>query len=311
MELVFLDFYNRCKINEKIVVTIGQFDGLHKAHQILIDRTLAIAKEKKLKSAIFTFDPHPNSIINNDNLTTYITPLHKKIEILKDKEIDYLVVIKFTKNIMEMGPMEFIDDFLIGNNVIEAVIGYDFSFGKNGMGKANDINILSHGNIKTTIIEEQKYLNQKIGTTLIKKLLNEGKVDEVKELLGYYYTITGVVVKGKQIGRTINVPTANLSVNEDFAMIKPGVYVVLVKIDNIKKIGIANLGNNPSFNYSKKMVFETHIIDFNQDIYGRKLEIELIKYIREEIKFSSKDEFIVQIDNDIDFAKKLINSIKC
>lgn len=305
MELVYLDYRNKSKIKDQIVVTIGQFDGLHIAHQQLIDKTISTAHEKNLKSAVFTFDPHPDFVINENLSPTYITPMDKKIELLQRKEIDYLVIIRFTKEIMMMDQLDFVNEFLLDNGVVEAIVGYDFTFGKKGIGKASDIENLSGGKIKTTIVEELKYLDKKISTTLIRNLLSEGKVDEVRKLIGQNYTITGVVVKGNQVGRTINVPTANLHVSDAFALIKPGVYVVLVRFDGIKKIGIANLGNNPSFNYSKEMVFETHIIDFNQDIYGKKLEIELVKYIRSEIKFSSKEEFVEQIKKDIRMAKEM------
>lgn len=310
MELVYLDYDHRKKINDLLVATIGQFDGLHIAHQQLIERAIQIAKNKNLKSAVVTFDPHPDFVIHENLPTTYITPIDVKIDALQKKGIDYLIVIHFTKEVMMMDRLDFVNSFLLDNGVIEAIVGYDFTFGKNGMGKATDIEQLSGGKIKTTIIEELKYFDKKISTTLIRMLLMEGKVDEVSTLLGHNYTVKGVVVKGKQVGRTIHVPTANLHVTDAIAMIKPGVYVVLVKIDGNKKIGIANLGNNPSFNYSKTMIFETHILEFNETIYDKVLEIELVKYIRSEIQFSSKEAFVNQIKKDIVFAKQVIENIK-
>lgn len=304
MELIYLDNQNLTKIDDELIATIGQFDGLHQAHMVLINQTITIAKHKNLKSAIFTFDPHPDYLIRKDLLNTYITPLKKKIEYLKKTELDYLVVIHFSEDIMKMSPLEFVDKILLANHVRETVVGYDFSFGQGGTGKAVDIGRLAYGKINNHIISEKRYQGEKIGTSLIKRLLKKGKMEEVSFLLGRHYQIEGEVVKGRQIGRTIHVPTANLKVSSDFAMIKRGVYIVRVMIDDGAYLGIANFGNNPSFNYQENMVFETHIIDFSGDLYGKLLKIELIQYLRPEIKFDSKEKFVEQIKKDIEAAKK-------
>lgn len=303
MELVYLDYQHLSKIRENLVATIGQFDGLHQAHMFLIYQTIEFAKDKKLKSAVITFDPHPDYVVKKDLSPTYITPIQEKIEYLKKTSLDYMIIINFDNHIMNMSPVDFIENILIANSVKETVVGYDFSFGKDGIGKAEDISSLSNGKIVNHIIEEKSYQGKKIGTSLVKWLLAEGKMEEVKFLLGRYYQIEGEVVKGKQIGRTIHVPTANLKVKPYFAIIKKGVYIVKVKIGDNEYLGIANLGNNPSFNYQENMVFETHIIDFSGDLYGKTLKIELVKYLRPEIKFDSKEKFVEQIKQDIYIAK--------
>lgn len=303
MELVYLDYQHLSKIRENLVATIGQFDGLHQAHMFLIYQTIELAKDKKLKSAVITFDPHPDYVVKKDLSPTYITPIQEKIEYLKKTSLDYMIIINFDNHIMNMSPVDFIENILIANSVKETVVGYDFSFGKDGIGKAEDISSLSNGKIVNHIIEEKSYQGKKIGTSLVKWLLAEGKMEEVKFLLGRYYQIEGEVVKGKQIGRTIHVPTANLKVKPYFAIIKKGVYIVKVKIGDNEYLGIANLGNNPSFNYQENMVFETHIIDFSGDLYGKTLKIELVKYLRPEIKFDSKEKFMEQIKQDIYIAK--------
>lgn len=303
MELVYLDNQHLSKIEEDVVATIGEFDGLHQAHLFLIEQTIALARDRNMKSAIFTFDPHPDCIIRKDTVHTYIMSIAEKVEYLKNMHIDYFVIIKFDYTIMHMLPEDFITTILIANHVRETIVGYDFSFGRDGMGKAKDIGSLSDGRIVNHIIEEKKYQGKKIGTTLIKSLLSEGRMEEVKLLLGRYYQIKGKVIQGKQIGRTIHVPTANLKVEPTFAQIKPGVYIVRVHIQHLTYLGIANLGNNPSFNYQETMVFETHIIDYSGDLYGKILNIELISYLRPEIKFESKEKFVEQIQKDIDMAK--------
>lgn len=308
MELIYLSYEDYKKNSLPIVAAIGQFDGLHIAHLSLINKTLEISKEKKIKSAIITFDPHPDFVLKKENTNTYVTPLDEKINLLDKIGIDYIFIIKFDNDIADLKPVEFIKNILLENNVKEVVVGFDFCFGKFGSGKAVDISSLSNDLIKTTIIDEIKYNDEKIGTTLIKKLLNDGFVNEVYKILGRFYKISGFVVGGNKVGRTINLPTANLNIDNKFANIKTGVYVVRILIDNKFYFGFANYGNNPSFNESKNMVFETHIFEFNDDLYGKKIEVELLDYIRNEIKFNSKDDFLKQIKNDKEYALSYIKN---
>ena len=308
MELINLSYNDYKKNSEPIVATIGQFDGLHIAHLTLIKKTLDISKEKNIKSAIITFDPHPDFVLKKDNSNTYVTPLDEKISLLEKIGIDYMFIVKFDLLIANLEPIDFINKILIDNNVTDVIVGFDFSFGKFGKGKAKDISSLSNNLIKTIIIDEMRYNEEKIGTTLIKKLLKEGHVKEVYKILGRYYKLSGRVTNGKKIGRTLNLPTANLKVNEEFANIKPGVYVVRIKIKEDFYFGFANLGHNPSFNESKNMIFETHIFDFNDDLYSKEIEVELLDFIREEIKFASKEDFLKQIQKDKEFAKNFINN---
>ena len=216
-----------------------------------------------------------------------------------------MIVIEFNKEVAQMLPISFVEDILIANGVKEVVVGFDFSFGQKGLGKAHMIEELSKGRIKCHIVDEMKHENQKIGTSFIKTLLQNGRVREVKDLMGRFYKITGKVVHGNQVGRTINFPTANFSINSSFAKLHPGVYVVRVSIDDKKYLGIANLGTNPSFNKVDNMVFETHIFDFSQDIYDKIIDVELIDFIRDEIKFSSKEAFLKQILKDTEYAKMI------
>lgn len=305
MELIRLKLNDTFKNFNPVVATIGQFDGLHIAHLELIKKMLSIAKKKNLKSAIFTFDPHPDFILKKDLSNTYVTPLNNKIKMLESLEIDYLFVIEFDERVASIEPKDFIDKYLMSNHVVELVVGFDFTFGFCGKGKAEDIKQLSNHLITTDIIEEIKYENNKIGTSLIRDLLKKGQVKIANQLLGRCYRITGKVVKGNQIGRTINLPTANFEVDEQFASICPGVYVVRVIIDNQSYYGFANLGVNPSFNRSKKMVFETHIFNFNELIYDKIIDVELLDFIRHEINFKSIEDFLVQINKDKEYAYQI------
>ena len=309
MDVIYLEFEDYKKNNNPIVAAIGQFDGLHVAHLTLIKKTIDIAKENNLKSAIFTFDPHPDFVLKKDLSNAYVTPINEKINLLSNLGLDFMFVIKFDLNIASIEPYDFVNNILINNYVKEVVVGFDFSFGKFGKGKAKDITSLSNNIIKTTIIDEIKYNEEKIGTTLVKQYLKLGKVDEVYKLLGRYYKIKGTVVEGNKVGRTLNLPTANLKVDKQFANIKPGVYAVKVNIKNIEFYGFANLGYNPSFNESVDMVFETHIFNYSNNLYGETLEIELLSFIRDEIKFNSKEEFLNQINKDKENVHEYLKNI--
>lgn len=304
MELVRINLKNLVGLKDDVAATIGQFDGLHLAHIKLIEKTLEISKEKKIKSAIFTFNPHPDFVLKKDLTNTYVTPLSEKIKLLSELGFDYMVLIEFDEKVAKMSPYDFVNNILVNNNVKIAVVGFDFRFGDLGRGFAKDISDLSKNTIKTIIVDEIKYNNEKIGTTLIKALLKEGFVSDVKTIMGRFYKIVGQVVYGNQIGRTIGFPTANLFIGPEFATILPGVYIVRVKIREKYYLGIANLGINPSFNKVSHMVFETHIFDFDENIYGEFIEIELIKFIRKEVVFASIDDFKTQIKKDIMFAKE-------
>lgn len=310
MEIIYIKKDCFKKNNIPIVATIGQFDGLHLAHLTLITKTKEIAKKNNIKSAIFTFDPHPDFVLKKDLSNSYVTPIDKKINLLSNLNIDYMFIINFDLEIASMEPVNFVNNILVENSVKEVVVGFDFAFGKFGKGKASDISTLSNDLINTTIIDEIKYNDKKIGTTLIKEYLKLGKVDEVYKILGRNYKISGKVVEGNHIGSTLNLPTANLKVDKQFVNIKPGVYAVKIFINNEVYYGFANLGYNPSFNESVDMIFETHIFDFNDNLYGITIEIELLSFIRDEIKFSSKDEFLKQIYKDKEKVLKYVNNIK-
>ena len=310
MELVTLELDSLSRVKENLVVTIGQFDGLHIAHVSLISKTIEIAKSKGLKSGLITFDPHPDFVLKKDLSNTYVTPFQEKLKLINELGLDYLIVIKFNLEIASMEPSDFVNNILLANNVKEVVVGFDFRFGKKGSGLARDITSLSKNLIKTHIIEEIKYHNEKIGTTLVRNLLKLGKTNEVYQLLGRFYKFTGEVVRGNQVGRTIDLPTANFKVDKDFAKILPGVYAVRVTVDEKQYLGIANLGFNPSFNQSESMSFETHIFDFSDDIYGKHIDVELVEYLRGEVKFDTKEAFLDQISKDKESAKNISEKFK-
>lgn len=309
MELIRL-INNNFKFDTPLAVTIGQFDGIHLGHLSLLNKTLEVGKLKKYKTAVITFYPHPDLVLMKNSKNSYLLNFEEKKNILSKLGFDYLIIIDFNLDIANMAPQEFTKKFLIKQNVKEVIVGKDFVFGKNGSASGNDIAQLSNNLINTIVMDEIKVDNKKISSSKIKFLLLEGKVFEAKNMLGRYYSIEGIVGYGNQIGNKIDVPTANLEYDSKYALLKKGVYATAIKVDNELYCGITNYGNNPSFNYSKTKTLETHILDFSKNIYGSKMRVYFIKYLRDEIKFSSIDDFKSQIKKDINSAKKIFLDVK-
>lgn len=305
MEIIEFEKYQKIAKRD-LVVAIGQFDGFHLAHQVLLDKVLEIGHNNNYLTGIITFNPHPDFILKKTNECTYLTSIMDKAKILAHLGFDYMIIVNFNEKVASTLPQEFVDNYLLSIHVKEVVVGFDFRFGCKGSGQAKMITSLSHNQIKTTIIDEIKYHDEKLGTTLIKKLLALGNVDLVTKVLGRPYCIEGKVVSGRQIGRTINLPTANIQFSNTSVRIKTGVYGVIVEHKKHRYLGLANFGNNPSFNYHSNPVLEVHLLNFNGDLYGEYLKVYFIEYIRDEIIFDNKEKFINQISLD---KAKVINDL--
>lgn len=302
--------YDETFINNFIsdmVICIGEFDGFHLGHQSLINKLEEISLNNHLKKGIITFEPHPDLILKKISNKSFITPFNDKVKLFESLNIDYLVVIPFNIKLMKTSPKDFVINYLMKLNVKEVVVGYDFTFGEGGKGTPENIEFYSLNNIKVTVIPKVEFNGEKIGSSLILDLLEKGKIEEANKLLDHPFHIKGDVIPGNKIGRTINLPTANIVYNKDYAKIKTGVYAVKVEYQKKSYIGLANLGHNPSFNFRDDLSLEIHILDFNDEIYGEMLDVYFISYIREEIKFESKDDFLKQIEID---KIKIRNKVK-
>lgn len=306
MEILEFTEYVKRQYEHNLVIAIGQFDGLHIAHKELVKITLESAKINNYKTAIMTFDPHPDYVLGKEEKNLRVMTIEEKAAMLENLGIDFLIIIKFDKEVSSLSPKQFIIDYLFTINVKEVVVGSDFVFGKNGSGTGEMIFELSGQTIKGVVVPEMKVDNEKIGTCKLKKLLKNGEVNEIKKWLGRNFSIIGIVEEGRKIGREIGFPTVNLSLREDFVDIKKGVYAVHVYYQCKKYYGISNVGNNPSFNFKNNVSLETFIFDFNENIYGKLITIEFVDFIREEIKFSSREELISQINSDIKKAREIL-----
>ena len=295
---------NGNKVAENTVCAIGFFDGVHLAHKKLIDKTIEIGNNKGLKKAVITFDVHPKSVLF-DLEYKYLTPLERKIEIFKEYDLDYVYVIVFNKEKAQMKPEEFINFYL--QNIDTLVCGFDFKFGVRGSGK---VEMLKESELfDTIVVEEVTYEGYKVGSTHIRDLINSGQVDKVKEVLGDYYSVKGEVVHGAKKGRMIGYPTANLDTN-DYLVPRRGVYTTRTKVNGKWYDSMSSVGHNPTLNCRIDLSVESNIFDFDQDIYGEEIEIKFIKYLRDEIKFTTIEALIEKIDQDKVDSLEILKNLK-
>ncbi|HHU23470.1 MAG: riboflavin biosynthesis protein RibF [Bacilli bacterium] len=294
------------KINIPLIAALGQFDGLHEAHQVLIKKAVALAKERNLKSAVISFDPHPDIILKKQTDPSYLTPLDKKSTFIENLGVDYLLIVEFDEEVARLSHQDFVKSYLLALKVKGIVVGFDYRYGFKGLGNCQTLTSDSDGQIEVTVIDEIKYDNQKMGSTLIRQYLKEGRMEDVSALLGRFYEVEGKVIEGSKIGRKLNLPTANLAIRSDFAPLKSGVYAALVEFMNQKYIGVCNIGYNPTFNTQKERRLEVHILNFEGELYDKTIKVQFVKWLRDEMVFKNLYEFQTQIENDIKLTKSLV-----
>jgi riboflavin kinase / FMN adenylyltransferase len=286
---------------ENAVVTSGTFDGVHLGHQKIIHRLNEVAKLTDGKSVVISFYPHPRSVISTDNQTVKIlSTLDEKIELLEKSGVNHLLIIPLTREFSELSSEEFIQKILIqtiGTKTL--VIGYDHRFGKNREGGFDylKLNKDKYG-FEIEEISRQDIENVVVSSSKIRKALQEGDVPSADHFLGRNYSLSGVIVKGKQLGRTIGFPTANIQVREIAKLIpSDGVYAVKVYYKEEAFGGMLNIGNRPTVDGTYQTV-EVNIFDFDQEIYGENLTVEFLQKIRNEQKFNGLEELKAQIARD-------------
>ena len=304
MEIIDIDNSSDYSIFKNTILTIGAFDGVHLAHKTIIDIMNQEKIKHNMKSAVMTFDPHPDFVLNKRSDNGYITPINKKIELFKEFNVDYLIIIQNKKKTANMNYIDFYNKFL--SNFAYFVIGYDFCFGYKAEGKAS---FLKEKKKNTIIVSEIDYENDKLSSSKVRELLKNVNVKEVIRVLGRPYEITGTVTTGAHIGSSLGFPTANIDLDNSYMDILDGVYFVRANYKNNSYYGICNIGHNPSINYVKNKRLEVNLFDFNINIYGELLEIEFLDYIRSEIKFDNKEDLIKQINCDKNRAIELIKEL--
>ncbi len=284
------------------IVTIGTFDGVHLGHQKIIKRLVELKNKQGGEIVVFTFDPHPRKVLFPEQKDLkLITSTSEKCEILKQFGVDHVLVFPFTKEFSQMQANDYISEVIAkGLKTKTLVIGYDHRFGSNREGNIDTLKGFAstyHFNVEEIPAQEINQLN--VSSTRIRKAIEEGDIQTANEFLGYSFFITGKVVRGKQLGRTIGYPTANILIgNEDKLIPKIGVYAVNVLIGKQSYKGMLNIGINPTTDTDNTIKTEVNIFDFDQDIYEESIKVEFVKRIRNEKKFANLDELKQGLAND-------------
>ncbi len=293
---------------EPSVCALGNFDGVHKGHQELINCAVSTAKAKGLKSAVFTFTEHPINVMSGHSLIKTIFNYEDKINAMESMGIDYYFTLDFTDEIRTMAPKTFAKELLSEKlNIKHAVCGFNYSFGYKAGGKQDDL--ISYGKeygFDASVINPIQIDGVTVSSTLIRGCIEKGDLESYKLYTGRYYSIGGVVIEGEKNGRKMGFPTVNLSLDLSMSLPANGVYTTITEIDGKLLPSITNVGNKPTIGQFAKNA-ETHIFNFNKDIYGKELKIFFIKMQRAEKKFDGLKSLAHQIDLDCLEAQKYHN----
>jgi len=283
------------------IVTSGTFDGVHQGHSKILSRLTEVAEQQQGETVVLTFWPHPRMVVSEDSHgLQLLSTIEEKTELFRHLKIDHLIISPFTRAFSELSPTEFIQQVLVDKiGTKRFVIGYDHRFGRNREGGFDFLQkVAPNYGIKVEEIPRQDIDALAISSTRIRKALLAGDVQEASYLLGRPYQFSGVVVKGKQLGRTLGYPTANIEIKENYKLIPAnGVYAVKIQHRHNTYNGMLNIGIRPTVDGTSRTI-EVNIFDFDQDIYGERLTVELVAYLRPEMKFENLDQLISQIIKD-------------
>lgn len=285
------------------VVTMGIFDGVHLGHKALISTLIQRADEVVGESVVITFYPHPRVVLENDHINlSFLNTMEEKEELLRQTGIDHLIIQEFNREFSEIKACDFVKDIIIGQiGSNHLIVGYDHRFGKEGGGDFETIRQCA--DLQNFTIEKSNVYtsgDEAVSSSSIRELLLKGKVEESNELLGYAYMLTGTVVSGKHIGRSIGFPTANIKPDNEYKLVPAnGVYAVNVVMGTQSYMGMLSVGTNPTVNNDTgQRSIEVHIIDFDEDIYGCRITLQFRKRLRSEKKFENLGQLTEQMEID-------------
>ncbi len=286
--------------SNKTIVTIGTFDGVHIGHQKIIRKIIQNEVSESLENVILTFFPHPRMVLRVDSDIKLLNTIEEKSGLLQKNGIQNLIIQKFDKDFSELSAEDFVKNVLVNQlNIQKIIIGHDHRFGKDRTANISDLVFFGKKyGFDVEQISAKEIDDVSISSTKIRNAIIEGKIELANQYLGYNYPLTGKVVAGKQLGRTIGFPTANILILENYKLIpKNGVYIVESFIDNKKIFGIMNIGFKPTFD-EKKLSIEVYFLDFKADLYHQRLTINILSFVRDEQKFESINDLKIQIEKD-------------
>jgi len=294
------------------VVTIGVFDGVHIGHRHLLDQLVLRAVKTGGESVVITFNPHPRLVLEkNAEGVSFLSTLEEKKKLLAETHIDHLIIIDFSKDLSNMEASDFIREILVGKiGVKHLIVGYDNHFGKN---KAGDLNkILECAKMYNFSVEQSEKVmdpDGAISSTTIRNALLNGRLEDANRCLGYYYSLTGIVVQGRKLGRSFGYPTANIKPSDKYKLVPAdGVYAVEVESGNKKFHGMLSIGYNPTVNKDAgSRSVEVHIFDFDGDLYTKTITVFFRFRLRDEIRFNNTEQLAAQMELDKQEALKLLS----
>ena len=293
------------------VVTIGTFDGVHIGHQAIISQLLAASKKEDLTSIVLTFFPHPRMVLQEEASIQLINTISEREDFLQKTGLENLIIQPFTKEFSRLTALEFVRDILVNQlHIKKIIIGYDHRFGRNR--DANIEDLIEFGKTYDFEVEEikvQQLDDVSISSTKIRKALSEGKLKTANTFLGHPFTLSGRVVSGRGIGKTLTFPTANLQVAENYKIIpKKGVYLVQSEISGNTIFGLTNIGTNPTVGGTHQTI-ETYFLDYTENLYNKTLQLKFITKIRDEKIFNNVEKLKLAIKEDENFARNFIKTL--
>ena len=287
------------KIEEDTVITLGKFDGLHRGHELLMENLLAWREKYHYKAVVFTFDIPPRQKVNDVDMRV-LTTNEEKRAIFERTGVDYLIECPFTKDVMCMEPKAFIEWMVRSLHARCFVVGNDFHFGHNRTG---DYRVLqqyaSELGYDVVVLDKIQEDGRDISSTYIREEINLGHIEKANYLLGYEFFVQSMIIHGRQLGRKIGIPTINMELPKEKLLPPNGVYATRVFLDGTWHKGVRNVGCKPTVSDKHLIGVETHILDFDEDVYGKKAEVCFLHYIRPEKKFGSIDELQAQMETDV------------
>ncbi len=295
--------------SKKSILTLGTFDGVHIGHQKILRKLVNEARKEDYESILLTFFPHPRMVLRQDSKIQLLNTIREKTKLIEENGVDNLIIHPFDTTFSELSAEDFVKKILIDQlNLGKIIIGYDHKFGKNRSADINDLIALGKKyDFEVEQISAKEIDDISISSTKIRNALLDGNIELANIYLGNNYSLCGGIIEGKKIGRTMNYPTANLKVDEDYKLIpKNGVYIVSSFIHNKTVFGMMNIGNNPTVNGVSESI-EIHFFDFDKEIYNEEICVNLISRIRDEKKFESLEQLKKQLNLDEIYSKNYLS----
>ncbi len=292
----------------KSVVTIGTFDGVHIGHRKILKRLIDYGRDNELTSTVLTFFPHPRMVLQKEAGIQLINTIEERKQILYNTGIDRLVVHPFTREFSRLKAQEYIEEILVKKlNVAHVIIGYDHRFGRNRTADITDLKKFGRQfDFSVEEISKQDVEEVAVSSTKIRKALDNGEIEKANKYLSKPFILTGTVVSGRGLGKGFGYPTANLKIEESYKLIPAnGVYVVKTILEGKTLYGMMNIGTNPTVG-GKERTIETYFLDFDQDLYGKKLQIEVLSHLRKEVNFDSTEKLVEAMQNDEKIARQYL-----